>query len=97
MRIRDITFSEQFWKEWDSVPETTQNQFNKTIQLIAVSGGLLPSVNAHKIKGHPEGWWIGYCSVGVHAYRFLFSVSSSGTLVIERIMSHSEMDLYLRK
>ena len=97
MHIHDISFSNTFWTDWESTPEKIQTRFNKTIKLIALTREFLPSAQAHKIKDSPSGLWIAYVSVGKNSWRFLFSISSSGTLVVERIMSHNSMDLYLRK
>lgn|SRR5512139_375380 len=96
MKIKDIAFSEQFWRDWENVPARIQECFNKDLEIVSVTRELMPSANAHKIKMHPEGWWIGYVNVGRNSWRFLFSISSSGVMVIERIMNHNSMDLYLK-
>ena len=97
IKIRDVEFAQQFWEDYDNAPDTIQKRFNEDVLKIAEAQQLLPGINAHKIKGHPDNWWIGYVSVGVFAWRFLFSINSVGTLVVERLMSHNEMDkLFLR-
>lgn len=96
IKIKDVIFSEQFFKDWETAPENIQKRFNEDVLKIAEAKQLLPGINPHKIKNHPEGWWIGYVSVGVFAWRFLFSISSSGVLVVERLLSHNAMDALLR-
>ena len=95
IKIKDILFAEDFWSDWDHVPPSIQKRFNEDVEKIVQARQLLPSINAHKIKNHEGGWWIGYISVGVYAWRFIFSMSSSGTMVIERILSHNSMDKLL--
>jgi hypothetical protein len=97
IKIYDVSFGKVFWSDWSSAPPNIQKRFNEDIGKIVDAKQLLPSINAHKIKNHEDGWYIGYISVGVFAWRFLFSVSSSGTMVVERILSHNLMDKLLRK
>ena len=96
IKVRDVAFSSQFWEDWNSCPPSIQKRFNEDVEKIAQAKQLLPSINPHKVKNSPDGWWIGYISIGVYAWRFLFSVSGSGTLVVERILSHNEMDRVLK-
>jgi len=96
MKINDVVFSEQFWIDWEKVPPKIQTKFNNIISNISRTKTLLPSIQAHRAKNWNELSWIGYVSTGVHAHRFLFSVSSSGTMVIERLLDHNAMDALMR-
>lgn len=95
-KIKDVTFGPDFMDDYINAPEKIQKQFNGIVERTAREGVLTPGVKGHKIKEHPENWWIGYVSVGIFAWRFLFSFTSSGVLVIERLLSHNEMDDLLR-
>ncbi len=96
MKVRDVMFSEQFWTDWGKVPVKIQQRFNDDVERMSLTQIIPPSVQAHKIKQSDDGLWIGYVSCGKVAWRFLFKMSSSGTMIVDRILTHSAMDKILR-
>ena len=96
MKIKDIVFSDEFWTDWDRVPEDIQKRFNKTVERMVLTKNLLPSVCAHKVKHSQENAWLGYVAQGNQGWRFLFNISSSGVMIIERLLNHDAMEKYLK-
>ena len=97
MKIHDIILSDHFWSDWKHVPDGIKKRFNQDLEIISEIGKLPNGIQAHKIKNYCEdGWWVGYISTGKFAWRFLFSVTASGVMVVERIISHNEMDQLLK-
>jgi hypothetical protein len=96
MKIKDIIFSDEFWTDWDRVPDDIQKRFNKAIRNIVLTKTLLPSVCAHKVKHSMETAWLGYVTQGNQGWRFLFNISSSGVLIIERLLDHDAMEKFLK-
>jgi len=101
MRIRDITFHEDFYDEWDRVPENIKKRFDKKIIMMSntickMGYTTLPnSFQAHKAEFMEEPLWIGYVNMGKGGYRVLFDYDVEGCIHFLHILDHDGMERQL--
>ena len=96
MKIKDVCFSPEFWSDWEQAPQPVRNQLDRKLKTIATHGVIPPSINANKAGGEID-IWIGYVNVGKNSYRILYSVTVTGTMVVERFISHKEADTLFKR
>lgn len=99
MKIRDATFSLEFYEDWERVPDDIRARFNSKLYKILDHGELLNSFQQHKanLLDEEEPIWIGYVTAGKRAWRILFNFDVSGKIVFLRILPHDRMDDLFRK
>lgn len=97
MKIRDIQISSQFAEDWEVLPSRIKLQANIRILNCLDAGKIISSMQPHRVRFDNEpGLWIGKIGKGFGAYRIIYRMLKDGTLYLERIFSHEEMEDYLR-
>lgn len=95
MIIQDIAFGPEFWKEYEKLPKDVRQRFDRRLKQILVNGKTMPSDNAHKAAAHGE-LWIAYITQHRSAFRYLFTLTPEGVMVIENIGNHDYIEKVLR-
>lgn len=93
--FRDITCSEDFYSDYDRAPEKIQQRITLITEIIAESGHIPNSMQAHKASFVGD-IWIAYVTTSKTAWRVLFEVEGN-VLVFSRLLTHRDMDNFLRK
>lgn len=97
MKIKDVRISSQFAEDWEALPARTKNQADSRILNSLDAGKIVDSLQPHRVRFNNEpGLWIGKVGKGFGAYRIIYRMLEDGTLFLERIFNHAEMEEYLR-
>lgn len=94
INILDIKFTEQFIEDWNNTPKSVQKIFDNKLKILWNLGRFPNSMAPHKI--YQDGLWIAHITQGGVAWRLLYR-KNSGIVECDRIMTHHEMDKYLRR
>jgi hypothetical protein len=100
-KIVDVTFYPDFFDDLDYVPDKIKERFNARLEsmlnMIEQDGwcNVPNSFNAHVVEN--TDIWIGHLTNGSMAWRVLYEVDCKGVLHFWRIVTHSKMDVILKR
>jgi hypothetical protein len=102
MYIQDIELSKQAYQDYDKAPEAIRNKLTDVTRMVLELHDLPKGLQAHKQNKRLEkskrpfddgkDLYIGYLNQGKQGWRVLFTVSSNGVMLIERIVDHKLME-----
>lgn len=92
--VNTVRKKRQFVEDYKDLPRQVQKQVDRKVKLLAQTNTALPSFKAHRVKN--SSLWIGYVNRGPNGYRILYQYLSSGTLILERVLGHDDMERMLR-
>lgn len=94
-RVKDVHVTDTFLYDWDHSPERARKTLDRYLKIISYTGRLPNGLNAHKAFDRGD-LWIGYISNSAPGWRILFSIDNRKEMVLEHLLTHSEMDVILK-
>ena len=93
MKVKDITFAETFWDDYEAASVEARRTLDRKVKVILDQQRLIPSLKTHSAV--KVDILIGWVTVGNPAWRIWFTVSKDHTMEIKRFMKHRLQDRLL--
>jgi len=91
----DIAIDERFLEDYEYVPPDVKKVVDKYIRVIVQTGWFPRHANVHKAKGVDEEIWIAYITRTKQHFRLLFYLTKD-ELLFHRVLTHEEMDIWMK-
>jgi hypothetical protein len=95
IKINNIYLDELFIEEYEKAPHQIQKRMDSLIRMIDIAGKLPSSMHPH--ISPIAGVWVGVVSKKLGGWRVHFTsdLTDSGTIYLERLLSHEDSDRIL--